>query len=549
MIQEQAQQNIKDYVQIVKNRKNIFFLFFISVVVIVTLGSFLMPPVYRSEVVLLVDLESPNVLTTSGSVELGVSNYYAYKEYFQTQSKIIKSRNILTQVFNEFGLNKEAKYANAKDPISGFIKTVKVEPIRDTRLMSLSVENESSKLAADIANRIAEIYVNKNLSLISKSEVLDLYKNEYLKLEARLSEYSKIYKHKHPKMIRLKTEIAQMAEKIKEERDRADPGLSASGKDESISGALLSGLKSNNVTIQDFAEIEVLPVRPKKRINILLAILVGFFGGIALTFFAEYLDNTIKDIKDIQQYVKWPFLGCIPNMDKICKADEFEKDLFVYKQPKDPVSEAYRTIRTSVQFSSTEEHSIKTILITSPGPQEGKTTTLCNLGLTLGQANMKILLVDADLRKSRLHEIFKTKNDIGLSNFLSGQAIFKKVVKKTEIENVSIVCSGPYPPNPSELLASRKMEDFIAKSVSDFDFVIFDTAPIAVVTDAVILSRIVDGTILVFESGKTNKELTPRIDQMLKDAQSSVLGVIMNKAAISGGGYQYYAKYYGETPQ
>jgi capsular exopolysaccharide synthesis family protein len=493
------------------------------------------------------------VLTATGSVALGSTNYYAYQEYFQSQKEIIKSRRIARQVFEEFELGREEKYRNSSDPITKFLKAVKVEPIRDTRLLLLHVENEVPKLAADIANRIAHIYVERNLVHISRSEVLNLHKNEYLRLQAKLSEYSRVYKAKHPKMIRLRQEIEQITLRIKEEKARSDTydlrrtelSGASSGED---SRFVLASLKANNITVQDPAEVPVKPQKPKKRLNMLLSIIVGLFGGVGLAFFSDYLDDTVKTVEDIERLVMLPFLGNVPNIDGAGKLKEFEKDLFTLIKPKDPIAEAYRSIRTSISFSSTEEEPLKSIIITSPGPQEGKTMTLCNLAITMVQSQKKVLLIDADMRKSRLHDVFKMKNDTGLSSFLSGHAEFDEVIQETDIVNLSLVAGGPHPPNPSELLASRKTEEFIDKAKEDFDLILFDTPPAAVVTDAAILSRVVDGTIIVIESGKTIKKILPRIKQGFNEAHARIIGILLNRAsAARTTGYHYYSYYYNKT--
>lgn len=547
MSQYKSEVYLSDYLRILKGHKAVIITFFFITVLTVTIGSFLAEPVYRATVTLLVDVESPNMLTTTDSISLGATNYYAYKEYFQSQKEIIKSRSIARQVFKELKLGQNKDYLDAKDPIKKFLGSVEVELVRDTRLLWLHVDNKDPRLAADIANRIAVVYVARNLSYITKNEVLNLLKNEYLKLQTKISEYSKIYKPKHPKMIRLKQEMEQMVAKIKEEKERVGGyELKKSSSSELIpdtSSFVLRGLKANNITIQDPAEVPASPFKPRKRLNILLSIIVGLFGGLGLAFFFEYLDDTVKDVEDIERLVKWPFLGYI-SVNKKSRLTEVGKALFVQTNPKDPIAEAYRTIRTSVLFSSTEEYPLKTIVITSPGPKEGKTTTLCNLGITMAKSQNRVLLIDADMRKSRLHDIFKKKNDVGLSNFLSGQAGFEDIIKKTNINNLFLVCGGLNPPNPSELLASCKIKELIDTAKAEFDFIVFDTPPMAVVTDAVILSQVADGTIVVLESRRTNRKILPRIAKVLEEAKVKVIGIILNKVSITNGNYHYYSHYY-----
>ena len=542
----QEELHLKDYLDVLRRRRDVAVTFFAATVIVVTLGSFIARPLYRATTTLLIDLESPNVLTTTGMVELQSQNYFSYKEYFQSQVEIITSYGLAKKVFEEFGLGDKPGYRRAKEPVKKFMKTIKVEPVRDTRLLRISVENRDPELAARMTNRLAQLYVIRNLYYISKNELMNLFKNEYLKLEAKESELAKVYKDGHPEMVRLKEEMAELSEKITQEKQSQFNYSNIEtylGKD---SQHTLAGLKANNVSIQDPAEKPVIPVSPKRGLNFILSLLVGAFGGIGLAFFLEYLDDSARTVEDIERVVKWPFIGNIPDIGSKDDLKEFEKDTFVHIRPKDPVAEVYRIIRTRIIFSSTAEHPLKSVLVTSPGPQEGKTMTLCNLGIALAQNQKRVLLVDADMRKPRLHEVFKKPNDTGLSNYLAGQSGFQDVIQKTDIENLSFTAGGVLPPNPSELLASYKMKDFIAKAKEGFDFVLFDSPPIAMVTDAVIISRAVDGTIVIIESGKTSKRILARIHQLLDDTKARVAGMILNKVSLNSGSY-YYSYYYGKA--
>ncbi|MBN1353595.1 MAG: polysaccharide biosynthesis tyrosine autokinase [Candidatus Omnitrophica bacterium] len=542
--------NFKDYISVIRRRRGLILLFFVTTVFVVTVGSFVMPHVYRATVTLLIDSEGPNILTASDGVALESQGYYTYKEYYKSQTEIIASRSIARRVFEEFNLAKSQQYANSKDPVGQFLKSVTVEPVRDTRLLRLHVDNKNPVLAAKLANRMAEIYVKQNLYYISREEIMNLLKNEYLKLEAKMSEYSKIYKAKHPSMIRLKEEMQEMAKRIEHVKESTSD-RSISEKDiqgEDVKYAL-EGLKANNVSIQDPAEVPVKPIKPKKRLNVLLSMIVGLFGGVGLAFFLEYIDDTVKSLDDLEHISDWPFLGSVPDIDNAGKVAEVDKDLLTNKRPKDPIAEAYRAIRTSILFSSTEEHPLYCMLVTSPGPQEGKTTTLCNIVLAISQGEKRVLIVDADMRKPRLHVVFKKENERGLSDFLSAQAQFNDVVQKTDIANVSLVTGGKYPPNPSELLSSHKVKEFIKIAKEKFDFVLFDTPPIAVVTDAAVLSQAVDGVIMVIESEKTSKRVLPRIFRLLRDAKARIVGIVLNKISLKVRDYNYYyhTHYYGKN--
>ena len=541
--------NINDYLSVLQHRRGAIALFFVSTVIIVLIATFLMPPTYRATATLLIDMESPNVLTTTGLVGVENQYYYSYKEYYQSQTEIITSYNIVRRVFDEFKLADTKEYAKEKEPLEKFMNSIKIEPVRETRLLKLHVDNKNAEIAALIANRIAEIYVKRNLYYISRDELMNLLKNEYLKLQSTLSEYSNIYKEKHPKMVRLEKEIQETTkeiEKVKKvtsELDFLNDNNKGLGLEDGYKHGY-HGFKANNISILDYAQTPVVPIKPKKRLNVFFAILVGLFGGTGLAFFFEYLDDTIKNVADLERATNWPFLGSIPHIAN--SAQTSDKDLLMNKKPKDPIAEAYRVIRTGILFSSTEEHPIKSIVITSPGPQEGKTATVSNLGIALAQSNKRVLLVDADMCRSRLHSIFNSKTDVGLSNFLSGQAQYKELIQKTGIERLFIVSSGPHAPNPSELLFSHKIQEFIKLAEKDFDFVLFDSPPIAIITDANIISRAVDGVIFVVEAGSTSKRVMPRVKQSLENSKARVLGTILNNTSKASGGHNYYySHYYG----
>ncbi len=514
--------HLTDYIKIIRQRKWAIITFFVITVCVVTIGSFLQTPVYRATVTMLIDVETPDMLSIKDNIALGAPGYMAYKEYYQTQVEIIQGRSIANEVYDFFSLGGREEYAKAKDPIKVFLKKLKVEPVRDTRLLRIHFEDKDRQLATDIANKIAAIYAEKNLAYISTSENLNLLKNEYLKLQSKFSEYSKQFKDKHPKMIQLKQELAEMEGRINREK-----------------GPLtLNSLKANNVRIMDAAEVPKKPIRPNKRLNIFLSVVVGLVGGTGLAFFFEYLDNTLKTAEDVEKFTQFPFLGSVPTIEG--KYSELEKDKFVHLYTKTPISESYRAIRTSLMFSRSEANRIKNIIITSPSPREGKTTTLCNLGITMAHAGNSVLLVDSDMRKPRLHIVFNQKNDTGLSNFLTGQAAFDDIIKKTDIENLHVVTCGLHPPNPSELLGTKRMSEFLEKAGAKFDKILFDSPPITVVTDASVLAGMMDGTILVVESGKTSRTVTPRVKQLLKDAKAKILGVVLNSAHVERNKYYYY---------
>ncbi|MFC5446793.1 CpsD/CapB family tyrosine-protein kinase [Paenibacillus aestuarii] len=210
--------------------------------------------------------------------------------------------------------------------------------------------------------------------------------------------------------------------------------------------------------------------------------------------------------------------------------------------PKSPISEAYRALRTNIQFSSVDDP-VKVIVVTSAQPEEGKSTTISNLAVTYAAEGKKVLLLDADLRKPTLHRYLSESNRLGLSNYLSGKYAVEDVVLDTKIANLSLITSGSIPPNPSELLSSKKMSALITQLKEDFDMVLIDSPPVLAVTDAQILSNIVDGTVLVVNHGKVKRDAARKAISQLTHAKAKVLGVVLNNKEMSKKESSYYYYY------
>ncbi|QHA93687.1 CpsD/CapB family tyrosine-protein kinase [Bacillus sp. N1-1] len=216
-----------------------------------------------------------------------------------------------------------------------------------------------------------------------------------------------------------------------------------------------------------------------------------------------------------------------------------ERSLLTHQNPKSPIAEQYRTIRTNIQFASIEED-MRTIMVTSSGPMEGKSTTIANLGVVLAQQGKKVLIADTDLRKPTVHYTFRVMNTRGLTNVLTRQTELTEVTTSTEVPNLDVLTCGPVPPNPSELLGSKAMDTLIEEALSHYDIILFDCPPVLAVADSQILANKVQGTVLVISSGTTEREAAVKAKERLESAKGKLLGVVLNRKKMKDGSYYYY---------
>jgi capsular exopolysaccharide synthesis family protein len=300
-------------------------------------------------------------------------------------------------------------------------------------------------------------------------------------------------------------------------------------------------------------------VKPDKRMNLLLGIFLGLGLGVGYAFVREYSDNTVKAVEHLERK-GLTILGIIPDMlGKDPKkhiqeiaipskgGTEFKRRLITYEDPKSPISESYRSLRTNISYASPMDKKIKSLLISSSQPGEGKSTTAANLAIAFAQLRKKTLLIDADLRKPVQHNVFGHPRGPGLSEYLIGEVTdLDSIIHSTKMENLSIITAGGLPPNPSELLGSVRMSKLIDKLESEWDMVLFDSPPIVAVTDASMISGELDAIALVVKAGKTERSAVDRALDTIKNVKAPLIGAILNGASQEslGGKYAYYYSYY-----
>jgi capsular exopolysaccharide synthesis family protein len=312
--------------------------------------------------------------------------------------------------------------------------------------------------------------------------------------------------------------------------------------------SLTEEMKTGNIRIVDRAEVPADPVKPRKKLNLLLAVVVGAFLGIGLAFFLEYLDNTITTPEEVKNYLRVPYLGPVPAFSMNGSSNEIPAELISVHSPKSTASEAYRGLRTSILFSSADKKP-RVIMITSAGPLEGKTLTSANMAITMAGSHEGVILIDGDLRRPRLHKVFQTSHSKGLSGILVGTDTPADAIIKTPIKGLHLLPAGHIPPNPSELIGSNVMKRFITGLREKFEIIVIDTPPLTAVTDAVALSQFVDGVMLVLRTGITPRQVVKNSLEQLQAVNANILGVVLNAVSTGKDSYyysQYYYSYYGE---
>jgi len=469
---------------------------------------------------------------------------------------------------------KSAKYANALT--NAFLQQdlAKKMEVRQLATGWLTAQLKSLDDKLKSSEEALNEYMKKN-QIVSVTDIerytettIDRLKQDRVTVENELGELSKRYKSKHPKIIALNNKLEAINKNIEDESKKL---LALNDKmiqynvlkrevqtNRSLYDSLLKRAKEtevdkdlqvSNIRVIDWADVPKAPFSPNRERDVMTGFVFSLMCGFALAFALEYLDSTVKTAEDIEMYVRLPFLGYIPMARSEAKISK-DIDLASDKAPHSRIAEAYRSIRTSIIFSAPEDRPLKTLLITSGSPQEGKTTVSSNLGIVFAHSNEKTLIIEADMRKPRLAKSFGIENKVGLSSFLTGATNLDESIQRTFIPNLFIMPSGPKPPNPAELLTSRKPRLLLEELKGKFDRIIVDSPPVLTVTDTAILANMVDGVIDVVRASFLNIELILRGRQRLYESKARIIGVILNNVNVKKeDSYYYYHYYYSDDKE
>ena len=510
--------------------------------------------------------------------------------------------------------NKERALAEFQDKnkLLFIEKGREIEVVRLAHLSNEFLRVQSNRIALQAPynayqEAIAKGKALENFPAITNNVTLQKLREAYAKLEQEWSALSSTFKQKHPRMMALKARMETVRSNIEatqkatfenlktryeiitlEEQERKRllqaqrktvtdlnsklVGLRALAAERdntrNIYEALVqrvkeidvtAGVPATNIRIVDYAQMPKEPIKPKKARNIALASIIALILGVGLSFFLEYLDNSVKNMEDVKDYLRMPVLGLVPYIDGGVDGGvdtTASRNLISHLKRRSGASEAFRTVRTGIFFSAPEGE-MKRLLITSSIPGEGKTMLATNTAITMAQSGHKTLLVDADMRHPQLHKSLKVNYSRGLSNVLVGDAEPEEVISPTQIENLDLLPCGPIPPNPAELLGSQKMKALLSKVEGKYDKIVFDSPPVISVTDPLVLASQMDGVLMVIQAGRCSKALVLRSKEQLEGVKAKIVGAVLNDVTSEVGRYyyrdyyyyRYYSGYYGEEDE
>ncbi|MCI0645025.1 MAG: polysaccharide biosynthesis tyrosine autokinase [Chloroflexi bacterium] len=424
-----------------------------------------------------------------------------------------------------------------------------VSPVPSTQLFEIAVTDTSPERAQAVANELANQLIlqsptNSEQEERARQEFINQQLDE-LETNITLTQTAIADKQEELKDLFSARQIAEAESEILELQTKLNDLQSNYAE-------LLANSKRgavNILTVIEPAQLPEKPIGPNNSVITLLAAFIGLTLSITAVLVVEYLDDSIKTPDDIARVIGLPTLAGIARI----KSEEEREKLVTLAHPRSPVSEAYRVLRTGLQFSSVDDPDRTTLLITSANPTEGKSLTAANLAVVVAQAGHNVLLVDADLRRPRQHRIFDVNKNRGLTSFLlefnlasreeETLNLLKQVIQPTSVPGLHVLTSGPIPPNPSELLGSAKMKASLATLAEHYDYVIIDSPPALAVTDAVVLSTQVDSVLLISDANRTRQAHLKQLIDQLREVNAHVIGVVLNRLSPRGDGYYYYYYY------
>lgn len=493
-------------------------------------------------------MEANNILTISMDQRinlLGTRMADLSRETSQTESQLIKSRaryEALRKAMDSAeNLENLANLEILRDPLVRDLKLTLEKLLReraeaegrykdkhpDVLRLQAQVDRARANLRREIGNIVEAVrveYESTRQTHEALTRELDLVKDQAREMTLREVEYNRLLRERDLNQ-RLFEQVIQRLREV------------------DLSGML----KINNIRMLDEAKIPKTPVYPRVKLNIVVGLMLGLLLALGVALVLEMLDTTIKNQDDITRHLGVPLLGIIPRVRRDTSdprtAIPNAADIYSFLYPKSAIAECCRQVRTNLNFMSPGKP-LRRILVTSSSPREGKTAIASNLSITLAQSGKRILVVDTDMRRPRIHKAFGMTNEYGLSNIIMGLMTEQEAIRSTEIENLSVLTCGPIPPNPAELIGSDTFAAIVDRLSGSFDWIVFDSPPVVAVTDALVLSRLVDGVVMVVKFGSTLRDVAAQARSQLAGVKARLLGAVINDLDLENRQYDHYYYYY-----
>jgi len=519
--EEDSGPELRDYLSILRRRKWTIALCVLVVVSIALVKSFLTTPVYQAKATILLQARSTDTLFNPST---GVRNDPA--RAVQTEIEILKSEPVRAMVATQLGS----------------ASSVSAAGVGETDVIKVSAVSPKPKVAADTANAYARSYID-----FRRKQAVDDLLAAGSEIQAKVDDLQK-------KIDDLDARISSVSDPVAQNAIRANVGPQ---KDQLVTQQgtfkqhldqiqVDAGLTSGRAQLVTPASPPKTPIKPTPLRSGITAFAIGLILGVCLALLRDHLDDTITTKADLDRAS--PGLSVIGVIPAVAEwKDKSTPRVVSLADTRSAATEAYRTLRTSIQFL-TLNGPLRTLQITSPGAQEGKSTTIANLAVTLAGMGQRVVVVCCDLRRPRIHEFFGLDNSIGLTSVLLGQEPLRTALQQVaEQPRLSVLASGSLPPNPADLLSSRRTAEVLTALQTHADIVLIDSPPVLPVTDSLILSSRADATLLTCLAGRTTRKEFSRATELLRQVDAPLVGTILNGVSL-GESSGYYYRYYGSSP-
>lgn len=510
---------LRRYVEILEARKWVVVVTMIVTIIVAGLGSFWMTPVYSASTTVRIAAIQDN------SVGYFYPNYL--DRLMNTYAQLLKSRLFLENAIQRLDLNILPE---------DLVKSIKAEALADSELIKIIAESPDPRQATDIANMLATLLIEQGQKI---------YFGQGKSARELLQEQLAIVEEK------LAADRALLQSLLVESSGQADSGKvkdlnTKIGIQEQTYATLLDqyektrlgdAVRANSISVVEPATIPYAPSQPRKTLNIALGALVGLVGGIGLAFLFENLDSTIHSTDDLERLARIPLLASIPSIAVPRKSRG--NPILLNGDALSPPGEAFRFLRSNI-LTPASGTPPRTLLISSAEERAGKSTVSASLAVAMASAGRKVIVVDSDLRRPCLHQVFDLPNEVGLSNIILDSSGIDTVLQATEIQGVRVLTSGQWLGNPAELLGSSRMRSLVQELVQEADIVLFDAPPVLAVADTTVLARLMDGVLLVAARDQTTRKRLQKALQQLEKVGGQALGIVFNKAKAGDGDYYYH---------